>query len=64
MPYWIEFDKEKCLGCGACDQCSNWEVRDDGKAHPKKTKLDEVGCNKEAEEICPAKAIKIKEVSQ
>jgi len=58
MTYKIEFDKEKCLGCGACTQCDNWELKD-GKASPKKTELGDIGCNKEAEEICPVKAIKI-----
>jgi ferredoxin len=62
MPYKIEFYKEKCLGCGACTQCNNWELGKDRKASPKKTELDDVGCNREAEEICPVKAIKIIEV--
>ena len=59
MPYKIEFDKEKCLGCGACTQCNNWELGNDGKAQPKEIELDEIGCNKEAEEVCPVNAIKI-----
>ena len=63
MPYKIEFDKEKCLGCGACTQCNNWKLGDDSKAHPKKTELDEIGCNKEAEEICPVDAIKVIKVA-
>ena len=58
MPYMIEFDKEKCLGCGACTQCDNWEMKD-GKAHPKKIELEGIGCNKEAEDICPADAIRV-----
>ena len=62
MPYKIEFNKDKCLGCGACAQCDNWEVGKDGKAHPKKTDLEDIGCNKEAEEICPVNAIKVIEI--
>ena len=61
MTYKIELDKEKCLGCGACTQCNNWELKD-GKASPKKTELDDIGCNREAEEICPVKAIRIIEI--
>jgi ferredoxin len=61
MPYKVGFDEEKCLGCGACTQCNNWELKN-GKAHPKKTKLDNVGCNKEAEDVCPVNAIRIIEV--
>jgi len=59
MPYKIEFDEEKCLGCGACTQCNNWKLGDDGKAYPQKTELDEIGRNKEVEEICPVDAIKV-----
>jgi ferredoxin len=59
MPYTIRFEKEKCIGCGACTQCNNWVLRD-GKAHPKKTRLDTIGCNKDAENICPVNAIHIK----
>ena len=61
MAYKIEFDKEKCIGCGACAQCDNWELGNDGKAQPKETELNEIGCNKQAEEICPVQTIKINE---
>jgi len=62
MKYKIEFNKEKCLGCGACTQCSNWELGRDDKANPKKTQLSDIGCNREAEDICPVNAIKIIEI--
>ncbi len=56
-------DREKCIGCGACvSVCDNWKMDDDGKAKPKKTEVEEVGCNKEAAEICPVQCIKIEEV--
>jgi ferredoxin len=56
-------DHEKCIGCGSCVAvCDNWEMGDDGKAKPKKTEVEEVGCNKEAEEICPVECIKIEEI--
>ena len=62
----IIFHKDKCIGCGACAATcpDNWEVKEqDGefKAKPKKTELEEVGCNKEAAEGCPVQAIEIKE---
>jgi|GEM_PF-680472 ferredoxin len=61
----IEYNKEACIGCGACtSQSSNWElVEEDGanKAKPKVTELEEVGDNKEAEEVCPVDAIKVVE---
>ncbi len=59
----IKQDLEKCIGCGSCVAvCDNWEMREDGKAHPKKTELEEIGCNKEAKEICPVECIEIEEV--
>ncbi len=59
----IIHDREKCIGCGACvSVCDNWEMGDDGKAKLKKTEVEEVGCNKEAVEICPVQCIKIEEV--
>jgi len=55
-------DREKCVGCGACvSVCNNWEMGEDGKAKPKKTEVEEVGCNKEAAEVCPVQCIKIEE---
>ena len=57
----IEQDHEKCIGCGNCVAVcpANWEMGDDSKAHPKKTKVDDVGCNKEAAEGCPVQCIKV-----
>jgi len=57
----IEFEKEKCIGCGACAAvCSdNWEI-DDGKAHPKSLDSD-AECNKEAANACPVQCIHVKE---
>lgn len=59
MKYKIEFDEKKCLGCGACTQCDNWEMTDEGKAKPKKIELEEIGCNQDAVYICPVNIIKI-----
>ncbi|MBR9692295.1 4Fe-4S binding protein [Candidatus Woesearchaeota archaeon] len=58
MTYKITIDKEKCLGCGACTQCDNFEIKD-GKAYAKKSEVEELGCNQEAVDICPADAIKV-----
>ncbi|MBT5022626.1 ferredoxin [Candidatus Woesearchaeota archaeon] len=58
----IEHNKDMCIGCGACAAaCDNWEMGDDGKAHPKKTELDEVGCNQEAADNCPVSCITVVE---
>ena len=63
MAYKITLDKDKCIGCGACAaQCpENFEMKNDGenKASVKKAKVEDLGCNKDAEEVCPVDAIKI-----
>ena len=62
MKFKIEVDKDSCIGCGSCTSvCDNFEIKGD-KAYPKKDIVDEIGCNKDAEEICPISAIKIKEI--
>jgi len=58
----INFEREKCLGCGACTRCDNWEFADDGKASPVQVELDEIGCNEEAASICPVNIIKIEKI--
>ena len=59
----IEQDRDACIGCGACTSVcpDNWEMKGD-KSHPKKTALDDVGCNQEAADVCPVQCIKIKKV--
>ncbi len=67
----IKYDKEACIGCGACNaECpENWEMDDSGdafKAVPKKLELEteeEIKKNKAAAEICPVQVIKIEEKS-
>ncbi|MBW2966416.1 ferredoxin [Candidatus Woesearchaeota archaeon] len=60
MAYKIKVDKEKCIGCGACAaQCDNFEMKED-KAVAKKIEVEELGCNKEAVDICPVEAIIVK----
>ena len=64
MAYKITIDKNECIGCGACEaQCpEGFEMdQNESKAKPKKIKVDELGCIKEAADICPVNAIKIEE---
>ncbi|MBD3388483.1 MAG: ferredoxin [Candidatus Altiarchaeales archaeon] len=62
VKYVIEFNRDACIGCGACEKaCDNWVIQEDGKSKPKKAELDEVGCNKDAADICPVACIKINE---
>ena len=62
----ITQDKELCIGCGACASIcpDNWEMGDDNKAHPKQTELDDVGCNKQAEESCPVNCIHVEIIEE
>ena len=62
MAYEISVDQERCIGCGTCvGICDNFELVE-GKSKPKQTKVEEVGCNKQAEQMCPVHAITVKEV--
>lgn len=40
----------------------NWEMKDDGKSSPKKTEVDEIECNAEAEKNCPVNIIHLKKI--
>jgi ferredoxin len=67
MAYKISVDKNECIGCGACEaQCPDgFEMQEkEGKmlAKPKKEKVNDLGCAKEAADMCPVNAIKIEEV--
>lgn len=64
MPYVIKHDRDECIECGACASIcpENWEMAEDGKSKPKKTKLKDIECNQEAADACPAGCIHIKEV--
>lgn len=58
----IKQDREKCIGCGTCVAlCNNWLMDKEGKAKPKKSTLDKVGCNQEAADACPTQCIEIVE---
>lgn len=66
----IEFDKEGCIGCGACVvACGEfWELGNDGKTDLKGAKesdsvqtleLDDPACNQSAAEACPVNVIHV-----
>lgn len=60
--YRVEVDRNKCIGCGACESvCKNFKV-EEGKSKAINQSIDEkeLKNNKEAEKICPVGAIKIK----
>lgn len=60
MGFKISVDPEKCIGCEACvSECDNFQMNVENKAIPVKANVEEIGCNKKAEEICPTQAIKI-----
>ncbi|MBW2989792.1 ferredoxin [Candidatus Woesearchaeota archaeon] len=60
--YKVEVDPERCIGCGACtQQCDNFEM-DGDKAKAKQAEVDDIGCNKDAADVCPVEAIKITEM--
>ncbi|OYT42881.1 MAG: ferredoxin [Candidatus Aenigmarchaeota archaeon ex4484_56] len=60
--YKIIVNREKCIGCGSCVSiCDNFELDEDGKSKPIKDEVEELGCSKDAAEICPVEAIEIKE---
>jgi ferredoxin len=68
VKFHIRYEKEKCIGCGACAQTcpENWElVEENGemKAKVKQTELEEVGCNQEAADGCPVECIHVEPVS-
>ena len=57
----IVHERDLCIGCGACAAAcpGNWEMAKDGKSRPKKTELDEIGCNQDAADGCPVQCIHI-----
>lgn len=61
MSYKIIQNRGKCIGCGSCVTIcpDNWQMDEDGKTSPLKTKLEELGCNQEAVRGCPVQCIRI-----
>ena len=65
--YKIGYIESECNGDGVCaGLCpDNWGmIEKDGelKAKPKKIEIDELGCNMDAAEQCPANCIHISEI--
>ena len=69
----IVHERKKCIGCGSCVVlCPKyWKMGESGKAHligselEKKTqietlKINKIGCNNEAVDVCPVQCIHIK----
>ena len=60
MGHKIVVDRDKCIGCGACEaMCPVSFKLTDGKAHPVKAEVDELSCEKDAESGCPVGAISV-----
>jgi ferredoxin len=69
MVYKIIHEKNKCIGCGACAAaCDKFWRMEEGKSSLKGGKkvgssfeleLENLGCNKDAAEICPVNCIHI-----
>jgi len=59
----IEIDQNRCIGCGSCAAVcpSNYEIIG-GKAKAKKKVVEDIGCNKEAENVCPVSCIRVTKV--
>jgi len=59
--YRIEHERELCIGCKQCATVcpDNWFIAEDGKSKPKKTELDDLGCNVDAANSCPSQCIRI-----
>ena len=68
----IEIERPLCIGCESCvDTCPEfWEMSDDGFSHLKEStkvgdneerEIENVGCNTDAAETCPAECIYVYE---
>jgi ferredoxin len=67
----IKLERPKCIGCGSCAAVCDkfFEMAEDGLSHLKEStktsdgseelKAADVGCAKDAAEICPVQIIKI-----
>lgn len=60
--YKISVNAETCIGCGACvSTCPDLFEMQGDKSVPKKTEVEDIGCGRDAAEVCPVNAIKITE---
>ncbi|MFH1456382.1 MAG: ferredoxin [archaeon] len=62
--YTITQDRDQCIGCNACASVcpENWEMKEDNKASPINTSIeeDDLDKNMEAAQSCPVNIIHIK----
>jgi len=61
MPYTVELDSWKCIGCLQCTRCHHFEMGPHGKAYHVETEVDVLGCIEKVAEACPVAAISVKE---
>ncbi|RLE59250.1 MAG: ferredoxin [Thermoprotei archaeon] len=80
VKYKVWLDRKGCIGCGSCVAlCPDyWDLGDDGLSHiiggkriveneeivREEIILNELGCNIDAAEACPAKVIHIEEIGE
>ena len=58
----VSVDKNTCIGCSLCsDICPETFAMEGMKAYPIRPVVDKIVKEKEAEEMCPADAIKVEE---
>ena len=64
--YKIEINLEECIGCGACAAtCSDsFEMKDDTKAHPINSDVEDIGCAMDAAQTCPVTCIHITDTKE
>ena len=63
--YRIIIDQEVCIGCKTCTSiCPEYFGFDErkGKAKPKKSEIDELGCSQKASDACPVLAITVEKI--
>ena len=60
MGYKVSVDKKKCIGCGNCVALcpETFEVKD-GVSCVKQGHVEDLDCEKSAEELCPVQAIRV-----
>lgn len=61
MKYIIKVDRECCIGCGSCASIcpENFKIDEEGKSRCKSQEVEELGCNQQAADACPANCIAI-----
>lgn len=55
--YRVQLDRGKCIGCLACTRCEDFTCGRDFKAVAFQAKVNDIGCNRKAADLCPVGAI-------